>query len=247
MCHAPRLARVVERAEGEPHGVTRGGLQGAHHLRLVGRPRRPRGGIQLGGAARAWPAAEDLDTGGQQLLRPVLFEEAAPVFAGAYRLATTVEIGCLFGPVDGQVDLADLFERLGRVLQPRRDLATAHVGADDRLHVSVGDGQAARVPGQHRPAAAVSGGLLPCLGVVQAPLPERPLVLLAGFGAEALIDPVEFGPIQLEPSRAERRRVGDRVDLEEVLPPVELEVDHPPDQPRHVGLCRGRRPGMQGE
>ncbi len=56
------------------------------------------------------------------------------------------EVRGLFRPVDGEVDLTDLLERLGGVLQPGRDLPVLGVGAEDRLDVPVEDCEPLRVP-----------------------------------------------------------------------------------------------------
>lgn len=69
---------------------------------------------------------------------------------------SSVEVRGLFRPVDGQVDLADLFERLGGVLQPGGDLSILRVGADDRLDVVVEHGEALRVPVEGEPLVRVS-------------------------------------------------------------------------------------------
>lgn len=50
---------------------------------------------------------------------------------------SAVEVGRLLGPVDGEVDLADLLECFGGVLEPGGDLPVAGVGADDRVDVVV--------------------------------------------------------------------------------------------------------------
>ena len=52
------------------------------------------------------------------------------------------EVGGLLGQVDGQVDLADLLERLRGVLQPCGDLSVLGMASDDRVDVVVKDGRA---------------------------------------------------------------------------------------------------------
>jgi len=79
-------------------------------------------------------------------VRAVLREGRVPVVGRLQRLVSTVEVGGLAGPVDGEVYLADLLKRLGGVLQPGCDLPVARMGADDRVDVVVEDGEALVVP-----------------------------------------------------------------------------------------------------
>ena len=66
-----------------------------------------------------------------------------------------VVVGRLLGPVDSQVDLVDLGEGPGGVLQPGSDLSVTGVGPDDRVGVTVEDGQAPGVPVQDEPLVRV--------------------------------------------------------------------------------------------
>jgi hypothetical protein len=67
----------------------------------------------------------------------VLGQQLAPVSGGLERLVPAVELGRLLRPADGQVDLADLLEGPGSVLEPRGDLPVAGVAADDGVDVAV--------------------------------------------------------------------------------------------------------------
>ena len=126
-----------------------------------------------------------------------------------------VVVGCLSSPVDCQVDLADLLERPGRVLQPRRHLAVAGMGADDRVDVAVEDGEASVVPLEH--PALVSIG-------------HRPAIRLCRLRCQRRADGVQAGPVRLHAGIAESRGVGDRIELEVVDVTVELELEHPVHQ-----------------
>jgi hypothetical protein len=67
-----------------------------------------------------------------------------------------VEVSGLLRPVDGQVDLADLLEGLGGVLQPGCDSPVLGVGADDRVDVVIEDGESLGVPVEGEPLVRVS-------------------------------------------------------------------------------------------
>lgn len=68
---------------------------------------------------------------------------------------SAVEVGRLPGPVDRQVDLADLLERLGGVLQPGRNLPVPGVGADDRVDVVIEYRKSLGVPVEYEPLVRV--------------------------------------------------------------------------------------------
>jgi hypothetical protein len=82
-----------------------------------------------------------------------------------------VEIGRLLRPFNGQVDLADLFEGLGGVLEPRGELPVAGVGANDGVDVAVENGQSPSVPVDHEPLVRMSRRP----AVLQGPCPEAGL------------------------------------------------------------------------
>lgn len=85
----------------------------------------------------------------------MLLQQAAPVVGRLEGLVTAVEVGGLLGPVDRQVDPADLLERHSSVLQPGRDLPVPGVGADDRVDVVVEHSQPLRIPVEGEPLVRV--------------------------------------------------------------------------------------------
>jgi len=143
-----------------------------------------------------------------------------------------VEVGRLLRPVEGQVDLADLLEGLGGVLEPRGDLPVAGVAADDGVDVAVENGQSPSVPLDHEPLVRVS---------------RRPEVLRGGPWPKAGLNIGESCSIGRHPGLAQRRRIGDRVDLEVVDVAVELEPHHPVDQIASRHLCCRCDRGMELE
>lgn len=82
-------------------------------------------------------------------------QQLAPVTSGFERLVASPEVGGLLGPFDGEVDLADFRQRLGRVLQPGGNLPILGVRADDRVDVMVEHREPLRVPFQGEPLMGV--------------------------------------------------------------------------------------------
>ena len=111
------------------------------------------------------------------------------------------ELGGLSGPVDREVDLADLGERFGGVLEPGRHPAVAGVSADDGLDVVVEYRQPLRVP--------VEGEPLVGMGPPQLPV-------LAGVRAEAGFEFGQSSAVAGDAEFAECGRVGDRIEGEVV-------------------------------
>lgn len=136
---------------------------------------------------------------------------------------SAVEVGGLFRPVDGEVDLADLLERFGGVLQPGCDLPVLGVGPDDGVDVVVEHGQPLGVPVQGEPVVGVLG--VPPFG---------------GAGTESRLDFGQPFPVGGHADLAKCRGVGHGVEFEVVDLAVELELHHPVDQLPH------RRPGRRG-
>lgn len=123
-------------------------------------------------------------------------------------------VGCLTSPVD----LIDVLERLGRVLQPRRDPAVAGMDTDDGIDVAVEHGERSIVLLQQPTIVTIGNRAV------------SPRWLGPQGGAHGL----EACAVGLHAHIAEGGAVGDRIDLEVVDIPVELELDHPVDQ-----LARG--------
>lgn len=155
----PRPGGVVEGEQCERDGLAgAGGGERCSDLVGVVVPTRAGALVQpcCGGGRR--PATEDVGARVERLAAPVFVEEMAPVVGGLERLVPVVEVGGLFGPVDRQVDLADLLERLCGVLEPRRDLPVHGVGADDGVDVVVQDGEALRIPVEGEPLVGMTRG-----------------------------------------------------------------------------------------
>ena len=104
------------------------------------------------------------------------------------------------------------------------------MGADDRVDVAVEHRQSLGVPVQPEPVAAIR---------------RRPPSFLRGPWAEAGFDLGEPSTVGGHALLAERRCVGDRVDLEVVALVVELERQHPVDQFRDRRRGPRRDLGMQ--
>lgn len=181
---------------------------------------------------RGRPSAEHEAACADEFGRTVSCEEFAPVVGGLQGLMVGVVVGCLSSPVDRQVDLADLLERLGRVLQPRRHLAVAGMGADDRVDVAVEDGEASVVPLQHPPLV---------------PIGQRPAIRPHRHRCQRGADGVQASPVRLHAGVAKSGGVGDRIELEVVDVTVELELDHPVHQLARRDLGGRRGPRVQVE
>lgn len=126
-----------------------------------------------------------------------------------------VEIGCLPSPLEREIDLPDFLEGLGGVLKPRRDPPVSGMGADDRVNVSIEDGQALRIPVEDVPSAGVRG---------------RPSLIFGWAGPEICRDRIEFRSVPRDAQVPKGGRVGDGVDCKVVTFVLELELDHPVDQ-----------------
>ncbi len=168
----------------------------------------------------------------QQFGPAVSCEQVAPILGRLQRLVAGPVVGCLTGPVDGEVDLADLFERLSGVLQPRGHLAVACVGPDDGVDVAVEHRETSVVPVQH-PTLVTIG--------------NRPAIRLRWFRPEGGTHRVEPCPVRLHTHISERGGVRDGIDLEVVDVPVELELHHPVDQLARSDTGRRRDRRMQRE
>ena len=155
-----------------------------------------------------------------------------------------VEPGGLSGPVDGKVELADLGQSLGGVLQPGRHLPVTGVGSDDRVNVLVPDGEPTRVPLHDEPGVILLQTSAPG-GPVRAP--QVALLLVGELGAELGGDLVQLRPIGGQAWLAESGSVADRIDLEEVALVVELEADHPVDKLAIRRRRGARQPRVQLE
>ena len=152
---------------------------------------------------------------GNELAGAVPCQQFAPVVSGLQRLMVGMVVSCLTGPVDRQVDLANLLERLGGVLKPRSDPPVAGVGADDRADVAVVDGEASVVPLQHPTLMSIG---------------YRPAIRLGRLRPHCGAHGIEACPIHLHADVAQSRGVGHRIELEVVDVAVELELDHPVHQ-----------------
>ena len=152
-------------------------------------------------------------------------EQLTPVVASPPRLPTTVEIRCLLGPFDGQVDLVDLFESACSVGEPGRDRPVTGVSDDVRLDVVVEYGETLLVPLDGEPVMRVR--TVPPLTRVRA-------------GPEAGLDVGQPCAVRRDAAVPKRRRVAGHVEGEEVAFLVELELRHPVHQlgRRHVS-CGG--------
>ena len=135
-----------------------------------------------------------------------------------------VEIGGLFRPVDGGIDLPDFHERGRRVLQPCGDAPVLGVGADDGVDVAVENGQAPGVPIEGEPRTRMR---------------RRPSFIFGRPWTESRRAFVELDAVRRHALGAQRGRVRDRVDGEVVAVVVELELHHPVDE---FG-CRRAGPG----
>ena len=144
----------------------------------------------------------------------------------------TVEVDGLLGPVDREVDLADLFQRLGSVLEPGGDPTVAGMSPNDRIDVAIEDSEPLLVPPQHEPGVRV-GGCPPFHARRQRNQLRR--LLLEPF------------PIARQALYAEGRRVGDRIELEVVDDAVELERDHPVDKLRRRSASSRRKLRVERE
>ena len=141
-------------------------------------------------------------------------------------------ISCLTGPVDGEVDLADLFERLSGVLQPRGHLAVACMGSDDGVDVAVEHRETSVVPVQHETLVTIG---------------NRPAIRFRWFRPEGGAHRIEPFPVGVHAGIPEGGGVGDGIDLEVVHVPVELELHHPVDQLARSDTGRRRDRRMQRE
>ena len=156
-------------------------------------------------------------------------EQRSPVASCSHRLVTEAELGGLTRPIDRQVILADLFERLGGLLEPRGNLPVADVGADDRVDVTVEDRETLGVPVEGEPGVRVA---------------RLPTVLAVRARAEARLDLGEAAAVGGDACFAQG--VGVRHDVEfEVVD--ELELDHPVDQLRQLDLRCGSFARVQVE
>jgi hypothetical protein len=106
------------------------------------------------------------------------------------------------------------------------------VSADDGVDVAVENGQSPIVPLDHEPRVRVS---------------RRPEVLHSRPWPNAGLNIEESRSIGRHPRLAQRRRIGDRVDLEVVDVAVELEPHHPVGQIAGRHLCCGSGCGMELE
>ena len=207
---------VLEMRQRKDHGVARRHwCQTREHVFAVVRPRGAGGLIEVCGCGRRWPTVEYLHPGSQQVVGPIPSEEFAPVVCGPPRLVAGVEIGCLLRPVDREVGLADFLQGLGGVLMPPRDPPVSGMGADDRVDVSIEDGQALRVPVEGVPITSAR---------------RCPSLIVRWAGAETCCDRIEFRSIPRDAQLPKSGRVRDRVDREVVTFVLELEFDHPVDQ-----------------
>ncbi|MGB3208068.1 MAG: hypothetical protein WBB28_24050, partial [Crinalium sp.] len=111
----------------------------------------------------------------------------------------------LASPVDREVDLADLLERLRSVLEPGGDLAVPGVRADDRLDVVIEHCEAA-LDAVHPPFVAVG---------------HRPSLGARRLGTQGVADLVGPGAVKGDALGAQGRSAGDRVELEVVDGTVE--------------------------
>lgn len=112
------------------------------------------------------------------------------------------------------------------------DLLVARVRADNGLHVAVQDGEPARVVLEYEPGVGVRRG---------------PPVLTGGRGTKLRFPLRQRGPVALHTGRTECRRVGQDVNVEEVLAAVELEVQQPVDEPGRRWAGRGGDLRVQDE
>ena len=128
----------------------------------------------------------------------MLLEEPAPVARRLERLVAAVEVGGLLRPVDGEVDLTDLVEGLGGVLQPGRDLSVLGVGPDDRLDVMIEDREPLCVPVEGEPLMRVA---------------RRPTIFLLGPGAKARLDLRQALSVRRHADLAKSRCVRHRIQL----------------------------------
>jgi hypothetical protein len=135
----PRELDVLEGEQGEQHGVARTRCESRDDLVAVVWPGRPRGLVEPRCRRGRGPAPKDQKPRLQRFVWPMLVEELAPEVRRLERLMSAAEVRRLLGPVDREIDLADLVECLCGVLQPGRDLPVLGMGPDDRVDVMVKD------------------------------------------------------------------------------------------------------------
>ena len=212
----PGEVGVLQVVKREDHGLAWVAGECREDLGFEFGPGGAGGLVEVGGAGRGGPTTEHLEPCREQFVGPVSGEELTPVIGGVECLVSSVVIYGLFGPVDREVDLADLVERFRGVFEPGCDFAVAGVGADDRVDVTVEHCEAPVIPVEHEPFVTIRH--LPRLDSCR----DR---------CEAGADRFEPLPIRVQSGVAERWRVGDGVELEVVDLTIELEPDHPLDQP----------------
>jgi AMP-binding enzyme len=118
-CLVPGKAGILERADREQHGFIWARGQCGKHVVVVVMPRGTGCSVQTRRGRCRWPPPEHFFSRRQQLGWKMSCQEVAPILGRLQRLVPGTVVGCLMGPVDGEVDLADLLERLRGVLEPR--------------------------------------------------------------------------------------------------------------------------------
>lgn len=113
---------------------------------------------------------------------------------------------------------------------PHRDPPVSGIGADDRVNVSIEDGQALRVPVEGVPITGAR---------------RRPSLIVRWAGAETCCDRIEFRSVPRDAQLSKSGRVCDRVDREVVTFVLELEFDHPVDQLGGGRTGYFRHPGVK--
>jgi hypothetical protein len=79
--------------------------------------------MQLRRVSGVRPTSKDQQSSVEKFVRTMLSKQSAPVAGSPHGLVFMIKIGGLLGPVDRKIDLADLLERPGGPLEPRRDPA----------------------------------------------------------------------------------------------------------------------------